>query len=143
MAGGRVPPRGHLISPLGVAARQSTEVLAIDDRGVARALQFIRDHACEGIQVADVLRAVPLSRRVLEQRFQRLLGRTPHGEILRVRLERIKRLLAETDLPLRLIAERTGFDHVEYLSVAFRRETGQTPSLYRRAAGRAGAGRKN
>lgn len=140
MAGGRVPPRGHLIPPLGVAARQSTEVLAIDDRGVARALQFIREHACEGIQVADVLRAVPLSRRVLEQRFQRLLGRTPHGEILRVRLERIKRLLVETDLPLRLIAERTGFEHVEYLSVTFKRETGVTPSRYRRASGRPATG---
>lgn len=140
MAGRRVPARGHLIPPLGVAARQSTDVLAVEDREVARALQFIRDHACEGIQVGDVLRVVPLSRRVLEQRFQRLLGRTPHREILRVRLDRIKRLLAETDLPLHRIAERTGFEHVEYLSVTFKRETGQTPSRYRSSSGRPSAG---
>ena len=134
MAGKRVPPKPHLIAPLGVAARQSTDVLAVEDREIARAVQFIREHACAGINVGDLLRAVPLSRRVLEQRFQRLLGHTPREEILHVRLDRVKQLLAETDLPLYLIAERTGFEHVEYLSVVFKRETGRTTSAFRQAA---------
>ncbi len=134
MAGKRVPVDARLIAPLGVAARQSTDVLAVDDRDVARAVQFIREHACDGINVSDVLRAAPLSRRVLEQRFQRLLGRTPREEILHVRLTRVRQLLSDTDLPLYLIAERTGFEHVEYLSVVFKRETGKTPSGFRAAA---------
>ncbi len=132
MARRKVPASAHLIPPLGVAARQSTDVLAVDDRDVARAVQFIREHACEGINVGDLLRTVPLSRRVLEQRFQKLLGRTPREEILHVRLARVRQLLGETDLPLYIIAERTGFEHVEYLSVVFKRETGCTPSDYRR-----------
>ena len=134
MAGKRVAAKPHLIAPLGVAARQSTDVLAVDDREIARAVQFIREHACAGINVSDLLRAVPLSRRVLEQRFQRLLGRTPREEILHVRLNRVQQLLSETDLPLYLIAERTGFEHVEYLSVVFKRETGRTTSEFRSAA---------
>jgi LacI family transcriptional regulator len=134
MAGKRVPATAHLIAPLGIAERQSTEVLAVDDRDVARAVQFIREHACEGINVSDVLRAVPLSRRVLEQRFQRLLGCTPREEILHVRLARVKQLLGETDLPLYRVAERTGFEHVEYLSVVFKRETGRTPRAWREEA---------
>jgi LacI family transcriptional regulator len=134
MSGKTVPPVAHLIPPLGVAARQSTDVLAVEDRDVAHAVRLIREHACEGINVGDVLRAVPLSRRVLEQRFHRLLGRTPREEILNVRLARVKQLLAETDVPLYAIAERTGFEHVEYLSVVFRRETGGTPSAFRQAA---------
>jgi LacI family transcriptional regulator len=134
MSGKTVPPVAHLIPPLGVAARQSTDVLAVEDRDGAHAVRLIREHACEGINVGDVLRAVPLSRRVLEQRFHRLLGRTPREEILNVRLARVKQLLAETDVPLYAIAERTGFEHVEYLSVVFRRETGGTPSAFRQAA---------
>jgi LacI family transcriptional regulator len=134
MAGKRVAATAHLIAPLGLAERQSTDVLAVDDREVARAVQFIREHACEGIKVGDLLRTVPLSRRVLEQRFQRLLGHTPREEILHVRLNRVKQLLAETDLPLYLVAERTGFEHVEYLSVLFKRETGRTPSAFRAGA---------
>jgi len=134
MSGQRVAAAPHLIAPLGVAPRQSTDVLAVDDREIARAVQFIREHACQGINVSDVLREVPLSRRVLEQRFQDLLGKTPREEILEVRLSRVKQLLSATDLPLYLIAERTGFEHVEYLSVVFKRETRSTPSAYRSAA---------
>jgi LacI family transcriptional regulator len=134
MAGKKVAPVAHLIAPLGVAARHSTDVLAIDDRQIAQAVQFIREHACTGINVSDLLRVSSLSRRVLEQRFQRLLGRTPREEILQVRLARVKQLLAETKLTLYQIAERTGFEHVEYLSVVFKRETGMTPSKFRAEA---------
>ena len=131
MSGKKVRGETHLIPPLGIATRQSTDVLAIEDRNVARAVHFIREHACDGIKVKDVLKAVPHSRTLLEGRFKKLLGRTPHEEILRVRLSRVKQLLTETDLPLEQIAERSGFPHVEYLSVAFRREVGMPPSQFR------------
>lgn len=131
MSGRKVKGETHLIPPLGIATRQSTDVLAIEDRNVARAVHFIRQHACDGIKVRDVLKAVPHSRTVLEAQFKKLLGRTPHQEILRVRLNRVKQLLTETDLPLEQIAERAGFPHVEYLSVAFRREVGMPPSRFR------------
>jgi len=87
-----------------------------------------------GINVDDVVRATSLSRRVLEARFANLLGRTPHDEFLRVRLERTKQLLAETDVPLAAIARRVGYEHPEYLSVVFKSQTGTTPSEYRATA---------
>jgi LacI family transcriptional regulator len=133
MRGEKVTVGGRLFEPLGVATRQSTDVIAVDDPHVSRAVRFIRQHACDGITVADVLKAAPLSRRVLEQRFRKLLGRTPHDQILAVKLDRVKRLLAETDLPLTVIAERTGFQHEEYLSVVFKKQTGETPSEFRAA----------
>lgn len=131
MSGKKAKGETHLIPPLGIGTRQSTDVLAIDDRNVARAIHFIRQHACDGIKVKDVLKAVPHSRRLLASRFKKLLGRTPHEEILRVKLNRVKQLLTDTDLPLEEIAERAGFPHVEYLSVAFRREVGTSPSAFR------------
>jgi LacI family transcriptional regulator len=131
MAGRKVRSLTNLIPPLGVATRQSTDVLAIEDRHVVQAVRFIRERACDGINVADVLKAVPQSRRLLEARFKHLIGRTPHEEILRVQLNRARELLASTDLSLEAIAERTGFVHSEYLSVAFKREIGTPPSRYR------------
>lgn len=133
MAGRKVAGDAHLIPPLGVATRQSSDALAIDDRHVARAVHYIRLHACDGINVQDVLKAVPHARRLLESRFKKLLGRTPHQEIVRVQLDRVKQLLVETELSLQEIAERAGFSHVEYLSVAFKREVGMPPSKYRTA----------
>lgn len=131
MRGEPVASQAHLIPPTGIAVRQSTDVLAIDDPDVAAAVRFIREHACDGIRADDVPRRASLSRRVLESRFQKAVGRTPHEEIVRVRMERVKQLLSETDLTLETIAERAGFRHVEYLSVAFKRETGLPPGRFR------------
>ena len=132
MAGERLPAEAHLIPPTRVVARRSTDVLAIEDADLSAAIRFIREHACDGISVAQVLESVPLSRRSLETRFQKLLGRTPHDEIVRVQIERAKQLLGQTELPLKAIAARLGFRHPEYLNVLFRRVTGQTPGAYRR-----------
>jgi LacI family transcriptional regulator len=131
MAGDPVEPGVRLIRPTGIVTRQSSDVLATADAEVSTAVRFIRDHACDGIKVEDLLRAIPISRRVLESRFRKMLGRTPHDEILRVQLQRVKQLLEETDLPLAMIADRAGFKHVEYLSVVFKRHFHQPPSQYR------------
>lgn len=131
MSGRKARGETHLIPPTGVATRQSTDVLAIEDRHVAGAVRYIREHACQGINVRDVLKAVPQGRRLLESRFKRFLGRTPHEEIVRVQIQRVKELLSETDLPLAVVAERAGFAHVEYLSVVFKKKAGMPPSRYR------------
>jgi LacI family transcriptional regulator len=115
-------------------------VLAIDDTDVAEALRFIREHALSGINVSDVLKQSTLSRRVLESRFRKLLGWSPHQEITRLRIERVKLLLTETDLPLREVAQRVGFEHTEYLTVAFKREVGFTPTQFRSSRGQSGSG---
>ncbi len=131
MDGEEIPGDGHLFPPLGVVARRSTDVLAIEDRNLVRAVRFIREHACDGISVKDLLNVVPLSRRLLESRFAKVVGRTPHAEILRVQLNQVKTLLRESGLTLEEIAERTGFAHAEYLSTVFRKKEGMPPSRYR------------
>lgn len=132
MNGEEVQEQSIRVDPLGIATRRSTDALAVDDEEIAAAVRFIRDHACDGINVHDVLKEVPLSRRVLETRFRDLVGRTPHQEITRRRIDRIRQLLRETDLTLGQIALRTGFQSEEYMSVAFRRATNIPPGQYRR-----------
>jgi LacI family transcriptional regulator, galactose operon repressor len=131
MAGRKGPRRPIFIEPIGIATRRSTEVLAVEDRHIAAAVRFIREHACENIDVSDVLKAVPLSRSTLERRFAKALGRSPKDEILRVRLSRAKQLLAETDFSLAMVAEEIGLEHSEYLSAIFKKKTGQTPGQFR------------
>ena len=121
-----------LTKPLGIMVRESTDTLAIDDHEISEALQYIRRHAHANIRVTDVLKTLSLSRRSLEHRFKKLVGRTPHEEIQRVRLNSVKRLLSETELSIAAIAERSGYEHGEYMTAVFRRVTGLTPSEYRR-----------
>jgi len=121
-----------VVPPRGVVARQSTDVVAIADPDMAAALHYIGEHACDNIGVEDVAAHVSLSRSVLKRRFRTLLGRSIHDEIVRVRLKRVQELLSQTDMPIRLITQKTGFRHQEYLGVVFRAKTGQTPAHYRR-----------
>jgi LacI family transcriptional regulator len=72
-----------------------------------------------------------VSHSVFYRRFQEALGRSPHQEILRLRLERVKNLLRQTRISLEQIAALTGFEHSEYLSVLFKREIGITPGDFR------------
>ena len=131
MAGRRIKPGLRFVPPIGVVARRSSDALAITDPDVSAALRFIRENCCKPISVEQILDEIPLSRRALEGRFVRLLGRTPHAEILRCRVERAKQLLSDTDLPIKAIANRVGVATPEYLSVLFNRTLGTTPSAYR------------
>jgi len=131
MAGKEPPTAPIYIEPKGIQARRSTEVLAIDDRKIAMALRFIRERACDGIDVSDLLRAVPMSRSTLERRFIKVIGRAPKDEIIRVRLNQAKQLLTETSLSVEFIAEKTGFSRAEYFSRIFKKKVGTPPLLFR------------
>lgn len=134
MHGARPPSRPCLIEPTGVLTRQSTDTLAVDDQDLARAVAFIRSHATDPIQVHDVLREVPVSRRWLERRFREVLGRGPGAEIRRVRLDRAQRLLADTDMPVPDVARLAGFGSREYLASVFKSELDLSPRQYRNRA---------
>jgi LacI family transcriptional regulator len=65
-------------------------------------------------------------------------GASPKAEILRVRLDRVCRLLTESDLSLAEVAAKAGFDHPEYMSRLFKKKLGMTPGEFRRRSGPAG-----
>jgi LacI family transcriptional regulator len=134
---GETPPKTRLlIPPRGVVTRQSTDLLAIEDPYVARALRFIREHACEGIRPRDVVTQGSLSRVAIAARFKAAVGHTMGAEIQRVQIRLVEELLTRTDLPIKQIARRAGFQYVEYMTRLFRRLTGQTPGKSRKWASR-------
>jgi LacI family transcriptional regulator len=122
------------IEPSGVFSRLSTDILAVGDKNVAAALSFIRERACTGIRVEEVVQHAASSRSQLEKRFRHCIGRSPQAEIRRVQMARVKELLIETDFPLKTIASMTGFEHLEYMSVVFKRLTGESPGEFRKIA---------
>lgn len=121
----------QMIEPLGVSTRQSTDVVAIEDRDIASALQYIRHHACRGLTVEEIVQNNPVSRSTLERQVRKYLGRTPQEEIRYVQIRRAKELLLTTDLSAERIAGLCGFEHPEYLHVVFKRVTGITIGAFR------------
>ena len=123
-----------LVEPLGMVTRQSTAALAIEDADVAAAVRFIRERASQGITVQDVVNHVAVSQSTLQRRFARTLGRSPRQEIIHVQVERVKDLLASSDLPLAKIAELAGFSYLECMCKLFKSKQGLTPGQYRKRA---------
>lgn len=132
MRGRKPPARPTSIAPAGVVTRRSTDTLAHNDPDLVSALRFIRDHAHEPIAVKDVVASIAVSRRSLEQRFLKEVGRSPAAEIRQVHLQRAMELLARTDWPIPEVASHSGFLHAEVMTRAFRRELGCSPTEYRR-----------
>ncbi len=117
--------------PCGSSSASSTDAVAIDDRAIATALEFILKTKGRGIKVEDVARHAKLSRRDLDARFGAGVGRTVLTEIQRVRLEHAKRLLEETDYPIPHVAEHAGYSSASYMVQVFRNRLDMTPAKYR------------
>jgi LacI family transcriptional regulator len=131
MAGKPRPREPIYIEPSGVVCRASTDILAIDDQAVVTALRYIRTNACDGINVRDVVKNVPVSRSVLERRFRKLVGRSINEEIIRLRLNHAIELLTGTPLELKAIAQKAGFGSQAYMTAVFRAKLDCTPGSYR------------
>ncbi len=133
MAGEPVPEKPLLLPPGGVVTRESTDILATEDREIALAIRHIREHACEGLQVYELTRVTKLSYKKLERRTRAILGRSPKEEIIRVQIETAKKLLVETSLSAAAISIRCGFSEPKYFSQVFRAKVGMPPGAFRRS----------
>lgn len=119
------------VEPLGVIERQSTAALAFGDTLFVQAVEYLRSEATKGINVANVLRAVPISRRALEQQFVRILGTSPAAEIRRIRIDLVKRLLRDNEFTIKEIANQSGFTSTSQMGRVFSKEVGLTPTEFR------------
>ena len=131
MQSGLPPPESIRVPPVRVVIRRSSDVFAVRDTGVVRTLRYIQGHAAEAISVRDVARAVSVSRRSLERRYRAALGRTPGDDLRQTRTAIAKELLIETDLPMPLVAEKSGFSDAKVFGMAFRSQAGMAPSAFR------------
>jgi LacI family transcriptional regulator len=131
MMNGRSVPSRTLVPPRGVVTRRSTDILAVDDPIVARAIRYIWDHLDLPLSVTDVASAMKTPRYKLERLFGKYYKRGVHGEVRRARLERFRELLRTTDQTVDELAPQVGYKSAKRLHVAFRDTYGQTPRRYR------------
>jgi LacI family transcriptional regulator, galactose operon repressor len=120
------------LPPVHVVTRHSTSMFAIDEPIVTAALYYIRNHLTEPLNVNRIAAEVVVRRRVLEQKFRTLLGRSVLAEIHRARVERAKQLLAGSGQPMSEVARHAGFLSPQRMAIVFRKLTGRSPGEYRR-----------
>ncbi len=135
MAGKKMTPQQVFVCPIKVVTRQSTNMVAVEDKLVAKALDFINQNAQRPLQLSDVAGAMHFSRSYLHRKFIKTLKRSVYEEIKRARINLISRMLLETDLPISDIAIRLGFNSGSHIARYFEQKMGMTPLKYRKLIG--------
>ncbi|HXG47122.1 MAG TPA: substrate-binding domain-containing protein, partial [Methylomirabilota bacterium] len=133
MNGAPAPDTPLRIPAAGLVVRKSSDLVAVNHAGVARGLRFILDRGHEPITVQDVARVAAMSPRGLHKAFLEHLGRTPGQELHRVRIERAKRLLAESTHKIATLAGLCGYRSANSFGIAFKQATGLSPRQFREA----------
>jgi LacI family transcriptional regulator len=132
MAGHRPPDSPVRLPPHGLVVRESTDFFAVDHPVVSAALAYISANSHRRIGPGDVAAAVGAETRTLQNYFRGAIQRPVAAEIRRVRIERAKRELTQSDRTLGAIAHDVGFGTIQRLYEVFRRELGVSPGEYRK-----------
>ncbi len=122
----------YRIPSLGLQVRHSSDVLAVDHPNIAQAIHTMYQHFQAPLDVTRLATVAGMSRSGFYKAFCRHLGRTPAEELRRIRLEKTKQRLRETDDKISEVAFACGWGSANSLCIAFKRETGQSPMDYRR-----------
>jgi LacI family transcriptional regulator len=133
---GKPPPKQPIrMPPLGLIVRKSSDMLAVNHDGVARALRFAWEHFHEPIHVGDLAKVAGMSLRGFQQAFRQHIGRPPRDELHRARIDHAKKLLTMTSKKTETVAAECGYPNINSFWVSFRKSTGITPAQYRKQFG--------
>jgi len=123
------------------AARVEVEqglLAALADPRLAAALTAIHQDPAADWTLEGLSRLAALGRSAFAERFRQVVGETPLRYLTQWRVQRAKRLLADSALSLDRIAELVGYETAASLSRVFRKVSGYTPGAYRRSVARRG-----
>ncbi len=117
---------------MSVVTRNSSDILAIENQQLLKALEFIRANAKGMIQIANVVAVTNISRRGLERLFKDVMGRSIYDEIRRIKCNVVEELLLKTDLSMVEIAKTVGFTDHKHLNRVFASQKNMPPSRFRK-----------
>lgn len=102
------------------------------DPGILESIRYMNENAFKELHVESIAEIVGFSRSQFTRKFQKQVGVSPSQYITDLRIQKISKLLMETDYPLEQIAELCGYKNAFYLSRVFTKVTGMNPSQYRK-----------
>lgn len=123
---------------LRIEQRMSTTDLHGSANRAVRARRLLRAQMCGNVSSESLAAQLGCSRRMLQLSYKAVFGRTVQEDLIEMRLEKAKRMLAGSDIPACEIPERLGFESPDHLMRLFKRQTGMTMLQWRRRARAAG-----
>ena len=121
-----------VLRPVNIVNRLSTDFYSTSDAHIHTALKYIHQNLSNDITVSDIVKEVPLSRRLLEMRFKEVTKQSIHKYIFYLRMERFAQLLLASDDPIADVAAQVGIINLKNLSRQFKALKKVSPNEYRK-----------
>jgi LacI family transcriptional regulator len=121
-----------VVCPTHVITRQSTDIYATNDKHISTVLQYIHRNTDKKLKIDEITKLVPLSRRLLENRFKQEIGLPIYTYIMNLRIDRFAHHLLESDASIMEVSEGMGFSDYKNIARQFKKVKGCTPSEYKR-----------
>ena len=134
LSGEPAPSEPILLKPSGVVLRHSANHLAVPDADLRRAMSYFSENLQNPVGVGQLCDDLKLGRRSIERKFRAFYDCTPWEMLCRMRVDHAKKLLIDTNHPISLVAELSGFNDPERMAVVFKRIEKQSPSAWRKKA---------
>jgi AraC family transcriptional regulator len=96
-----------------------------------RVITYIQNHLEQALSLSTLAAVAQTSPAHFARLFKRATGRTPHQYVITCRMEKAKRLLVETDMPLSEIGPEVGCVDQSHFTALFRKHVSMTPQIYR------------
>lgn len=133
--GERTEPFNIIIHPTRFELRKSTEKYNISNEYVLKIVNYIENYFTSEIDIEELTRLVPLSRRNLEVKFKNEMGTTLYQFLLNCRIDYFTHLLLTTNRSLFDLAIEAGFSDYKNISRLFKKMKGYTPLEFRQKYG--------
>lgn len=124
-------PYDIFVKPTHIVTRQSTDIISANDQDIVKSLKYIHQHIDDKINVAQVLKEVPLCRRSFEKRFKETTGSSVYKYIYHLKIQKFAERLLETDNSIFEISLELGFTMSNNIARQFKQIKGCTPTEYR------------
>lgn len=132
MNGAPIPSQPLVIPSEKLIVQESSDAYAVKNEILANVLKFLSNNSDKSLSVDYVAQVSGVGRRTLERLFRNELNRSINDEIIRLRIERLKRLLVDTDAPVKTLCSQTGFGTEVHMHNIFKKYTGMTPIMFRK-----------
>ena len=119
-----------LVATVDTASQEAGQ--AEENDTVSKAMHFIQEQYMNPISLLDVATHVNMSQFHFSRLFRKDCGYSPHEYLILTRLNRAKHLLKTTRLPVKVIAQKVGYQNVSSFTNAFTDRVGISPTLFRK-----------
>lgn len=124
----------HIVAKYSKKASIQPPGVALTKTQLRRSIEFIHNNLHNDISLEEIAAAANMSKYHFAKSFRQAVGIAPHQYVVKLRIEKARKLLLSESLSVEEIANRVGYSDKSHFAAQFLKVVGTTPHRYRQGA---------